>query len=152
MRKITQYMLVAAVAVLGGAAGASANDDQECSLTTLRGVYVFAATGDNVVAGVPQPKAIIEVIEFNGDGTLLVPAATRSVNGAVGRSAGVTGGYTVDAGCTGTISFDGPGPKFDVFLSPRGDRGWMIQTDPNTVFQGTVTRVSRDRPGDSDRH
>ena len=152
MRKITQYVLVVAVAVLGGAAAASANDDQECSLTTLRGVYVFAATGDNIVAGVAQPKAIVEMIEFNGDGTLLVPAVTRSLNGAISRGAGVTGGYTVDAGCTATIAFDGPGPKFDVFLSPRGDRGWMIQTDPNTVLQGTVTRVSRDRPGESDRH
>ena len=68
---------------------------------------MFAATGNNIMSGVPQPKAIVEVIEFNGDGTLSVPAATRSVNGAVARSLpGGTGSYTVEAGLTGTITFD----------------------------------------------
>lgn len=102
------------------------------------------------MAGVAQPKAIIEVIEFNGDGTLLVPGTTRSINGAIGRNAGATGGYVLDASCSGTRSFDG-GPKFDIVASGRGERAWMIQTDPNTVFQGSVERVSRGVSGDPDR-
>ena len=44
---------------------------------------MFSASGFNIVAGVAQPKAIIEVIEFNGDGTLSVGAVTLSVNGAM---------------------------------------------------------------------
>jgi hypothetical protein len=47
-----------------------AKADNDCSLPTLRGFYVFAAKRYNIVSGVPQPKAIIEVIVFNGDGTL----------------------------------------------------------------------------------
>ena len=47
----------------------------------------FTATGFNIVAGVAQPKAIIEVIEFNGDGTLSVGPVTVSVNGAIVRPA-----------------------------------------------------------------
>jgi len=112
----------------------AAND---CTLKTLRGTYVFTASGYNIVAGVAQPKAIVEVINFNGDGTLTVPAATRSVNGVVARSpAGGGGTYTVEAGCTGKIAFDGPGPAFDIFISPPGGKIWMIQTNSDTVFEG----------------
>ncbi len=137
-----------AVAVLGMSGIALANDDQDdCTLKTLRGTYVFAATGYNIVSGVPQPKAIVEVIEFHGDGTLSVPAATRSVNGVVARTPpGGTGGYTVEAGCAGAISFDG-GPSFDAFFSSKGGELWMIQTAPQggSVFQGTARRVTRQR-------
>jgi hypothetical protein len=107
----------------------------DCSVQTLRGTYVFTANGYNLVAGVAQPKAIIEVIDFRGDGTLSVPAVTRSVNGTVARlGAGGPGTYTVDAGCTGTITFDGP--RFDIVISPKADKIWMIQTNSDTVFMG----------------
>ena len=76
-----------------------------------------------------------------------LPAATRSVNGVVARTPpGGTGGYTVEAGCAGAISFDG-GPSFDVFFSSTGGELWMIQTAPQggSVFQGTARRVTRQR-------
>ena len=60
--------------------------DDVCGVRTLRGTYTFAASGFNIVAGVAQPKAIVEVIEFNGDGTLSVPAATLSANGVIIRT------------------------------------------------------------------
>ena len=140
MKKLIRLGLFVAVAVLANSGVARADDDRgDCTLKTLRGIYVFAATGHNIVAGVPQPKAIVEAIEFNGDGTLSVPGATRSVNGVIARTPpGGTGGYTVEAGCAGTITFDG-GPAFDVFFSTEGEKLWMIQTNPNTVFQGTAT-------------
>jgi hypothetical protein len=75
---------VAGEAALGVSAIALAGND--CTLKTLRGTYVFAASGYNIVAGVAQPKAIVEIIDFNGDGTLSVPAATRSLNGVIARS------------------------------------------------------------------
>jgi hypothetical protein len=106
----------------------------ECTLKTLRGTFVFTASGYNIVAGVAQPKAIVEVIDFNGDGTLSVPAATRSVNGVIARTTAGIGTYTVDTGCTGTIVFDGP--SFDIFVSPKGERIWMIQTNSGGVFEG----------------
>ena len=116
--------------------------DNDCTLKTLRGSYVFSANGYNLVSGVPQPKTIVEVIDFNGDGTLSVPAATRSVNGVIARTPpGGTGSYTVDVGCKGTIAFTG-GPSFDIFISPKGEMLWMIQTNSDTVFQGPATRVS----------
>lgn len=132
---------VAIVALATGAAPRRALAQAgPCGVHTLRGSYIFTANGYNIIGGVPQPKAIIEAIDFNGDGTLSVPAATVSINGNISRSAGGTGVYTLDVGCTGTITFT-PGPSFDIFTDQTGKQAWMIQTNPNTVFQGTVTRL-----------
>ncbi len=114
-----------------------------CTLRTLRGSYVFSATGLNIVGGVQQPKAIVEFITFNGDGTLDVPAATVSLNGVIIRSLPSVGTYTVEDHCLGTITFNGP--TYDIFLSQDGDDISMIQTNPNTVFQGLATRRSKAR-------
>ena len=114
-----------------------------CTERTLRGSYVFSASGFNIVGGVQQPKAIVEVIAFNGDGTLDVPAATVSLNGAIIRSGPSVGTYTVENDCSGTITFNGP--TYDIFLSPDGNDISMIQTNTNTVFQGLATRTSRGR-------
>ena len=143
MNRLAQHGLFVVVTILGVSGTVMAADHtDECTLKTLRGTYVFAATGHNIVAGVPQPKAIVEVIEFDGNGILSAPTVTRSVNGVIARALVGSGGYTVDASCIGTITFDGPGPTFDVFFSPGGEKLWLIQTTPNTVFQGTATRVS----------
>jgi hypothetical protein len=144
--RVTRQSLVIAAMALGMSGVALADND--CSLRTLRGSYVFAASGYNLTpAGVPQPKAIVELINFNGDGTLSVPAATRSVNGVIARSpAGGTGSYTVEADCTGTIAFGGP--NFDIFIAPRGEKLLMIQTNPDTVFQGVATKLSDLRRGE----
>lgn len=138
-----------AVLAVGGAQLVGANrqgdengQDAVCSVRTLRGSYVFSATGFNIVGGVPQPKAIVEVIVFHGDGTLDVTAATVSLNGAIVRSLPSVGTYTVEDDCRGTITFNGP--TFDIFLSKGGDDISMIQTNPNTVFQGLATRTSRE--------
>ena len=112
-----------------------------CTERTLRGSYVFSASGFNIVGGVQQPKAIVEVIVFHGDGTLDVPAATVSLNGAIIRSLPSSGTYTVEDNCLGTITFNGP--TYDMFLSKDGDDISMIQTNTGTVFQGLATRTSR---------
>jgi hypothetical protein len=119
----------------------SKGERRACTERTLRGSYVFSATGFNIVGGVQQPKAIVEVIAFHGDGTLDVPAATVSLNGAIIRSLPSSGTYTVEDNCLGTITFNGP--TYDMFLSKDGDDISMIQTNTNTVFQGLATRTSR---------
>jgi hypothetical protein len=118
------------------------NDDR-CGVSTLRGTYTFAASGFNIVNGVAQPKAIVEVIEFNGDGTLAVPAATVSVNGAIIRTSNGVGTYSVADDCSGAILF--AGPAFDIFVSRDAEAISMIQINPNTVMQGTATRTSPGR-------
>jgi hypothetical protein len=148
MKTLTRHVCLCAAMLLGACGLARADErDAGCSFRTLRGTYVFSATGFNIVAGVAQPKAIVEVIDFHGDGTLSVPAATLSANGVIIRSLpGGVGTYTIEDDCTGTITFNGP--TFDAFISRDGDTLLMIQTNPNTVFQGTAKRRSRehDRP------
>jgi len=115
--------------------------EPECSLRTLRGAYLFAASGFTIPAGVALPKAIVERIDFHGDGTLYVPAATRSINGVVARSNPGDGTYVVNPDCTGTLSFLPSGPNFDMFVSPSGNHLTMIQTDQGNVLQGKVTKL-----------
>jgi hypothetical protein len=145
MKTVTWRAFLSTAMVLAVCSFAQADErGNRCDVKTLRGTYVFSASGFNIVAGVAQPKAILEVIEFNGDGTLSVPSATLSVNGVIVRvPPGGIGTYTVEDDCSGTITFDGP--TFDTFVSRDGGTITLIQTNPNTVFQGTATRHSRAR-------
>lgn len=117
---------------------------RECSLSTLKGDYVFTASGHSLIAGVWQPKAIVESLHFNGDGTLSVTAATvanAGNSGTVTQSPpGGTGIYALDTNCKGTLQFT-PGPSFDILVAPSGRELWMIQTNPGNVFQGLVKKV-----------
>ena len=145
MKKLTIQGLLATAVALGASSVAVAGDEKGCTPETLHGRYVFTARGFTIVAGVAQPKAIVEVLDFDGDSAVSVPWATVSLNGSIVRfSPGAGGTYTIDDACTGTIEFgDGNGPAFDIAASPGGDEVWMIQTNPNTVFQGTATRTLR---------
>ena len=140
-------LLFVAMTLASGQTVQAEEHNRGCNESTLLGLYVFNASGFNIVAGVAVPKAIVELIRFNGDGTLVVPAATRSVNGVIARSPpnGI-GTYTIAPDCTGSITFGPPGPTFDVFVGFRGARLRMIQTtDPTQagpVLQGTVERIA----------
>jgi hypothetical protein len=136
--------LVAAAMTFGTSSTAQEDSsDHRCGVHTLRGSYLFATHGWNIVGGVAVPKAIVEGIDFNGDGTLVSPFATVSINGTIIRSSGSVGSYTVEPNCTGTLTFT-PGPSFDIFVQPgNGKQVWMIQTGPApAVFEGTATKVS----------
>jgi hypothetical protein len=139
--------LVAAAMTLAvcGVVPANADDDDlGCSDSTLHGLYVFNASGFNIVQGVAQPKAIVELIRFNGDGTLTVPAATVSINGTIARSpANGVGTYTLGPDCTGRLAFGPPGPMFDLFAVAGGSQVRVIQTGPGSpVLQGIFRRLS----------
>ncbi|PYJ66592.1 MAG: hypothetical protein DME76_16625 [Verrucomicrobia bacterium] len=68
--------------------------------------------------------------------------ATVSINGVIITSSGTPGTYTVNADCTGTLTFTG-GAGYDIFVELNGQQLWMIQTSGPTpaVFEGTATRV-----------
>jgi hypothetical protein len=125
------------------------NDQDRCTLATLDGLYVFAATGFSIPTPTTSaPKAIIELIRFNGDGTLTVPAVTVSLNGNIPQvPAGGTGIYTVadvipgDEACSGTLVF-ASGTSFNLAFAHHAKTIYMIQTNQGNVFQGTATRLS----------
>src|SRR6267378_87956 len=118
---IRKFVVAAAMALAVSTVAQAREDDDDgkaCSDSTLHGLYVFTASGFNVVLGVPQPKAIVELINFSGDGTVTSGKTTVSINGSIVHSSGITGPYTVGPDCTGTVQFlDGrANPKFDLFV------------------------------------
>jgi hypothetical protein len=125
---------------------AVAHGPKGCKHDMLKGQYVFTATGfSRADVNAPWfPKAIVEYMDVKGDGTLSVPAATianRTNDGAVVQQPpGAVGAYSVNDDCTGTLQFTN-GPSFNIFVAPRGDEFWMIQTNPNNVLQGNVKRL-----------
>jgi hypothetical protein len=133
---------------------AAADPTSSCSNEILTGEYVFTASGftraPTSTPGTPWvPKAIVEVLHFNGDGTLTTPAVT--VANPVGDAgailqppSGAPGTYSINEDCTGTIQFqDAAGVAFKIFVDPpQGETIWMIQINPaNNVFQGSAKRV-----------
>src|SRR5262245_24421344 len=133
--------------IFGVADVAPADPYHKCTDSLLSGLYVFTASGfGNVSPGPPQPQAIVELIRFNGDGTADVPGGRISVNGLIFPTIS-TGTYTppapVDKGCESTLTFDSPGhPALYTFTPPHADTLQMILINPNTVFQGSATKVS----------
>jgi hypothetical protein len=152
---MNQYIgkfVVAAAMVLAVSGVARAHDDDDdgkaCSVATLDGLYVFTASGFNIVSGVPQPKAIVELITFNGDGTATSGKTTVSLNGTIIHSQNTPGTYTLGPDCTGHLSFTdgGANPEFDLYVAFKGSQIQMIQTKQTVgapVFQGTAERISR---------
>jgi hypothetical protein len=154
MKKYIGKYVLAATMVLAMSGAAQAKDDSDdgkgCSESTLRGLYVFTASGFNIVGGVAQPKAIVESIRFDGHGNLTVPEVTRSINGVIGSTfppnpaipPNGTGTYSVGSDCTGSLVFAPSGPNFDLFIGFKASEVHMIQTNSGTVFQGTAERLS----------
>ena len=159
MKTVTTLLLATMLACTAQASGlesatAGAEEVEElhrsCSAATVRGLYVFTATGFNVVNGAAQPKAIIERIQFNGDGTLVLASVTVSINGNIIRRTGTTGTYDVEADCTGSLMFS-DGNFYDLVVTAGGGELSMIQTmqggvppgvTVGPVFQGKARRVS----------
>lgn len=146
----TMKVLVSALGALClGTPLAASAQNEPCRENRLKGLYVFAATGYTTVNGAMVPKAIVELIRFNGNGTLSVQGVQLNVNGVSVPSPAPGGTGTYDLGnvyesesCWGTLSF-GSFPHFSIFVSPRGNEIWMIQTDAGNVLQGKVTKVAQ---------
>ncbi len=133
---------------------AAADPTKKCKDDILKGQYVFTASGFTRPPasgpGTPWvPKAILEVLHFNGDGTLSTPRVTvANPFGDTGNilqpGSGADGSYSINGDCSGTVQFfDAANVTFKIVVDPpRGDTIWMIQTNPaNNVFQGSATRV-----------
>jgi hypothetical protein len=122
---------------------ALADGAAECTAATIRGVYLFNASGYRIVDGVLQPSAYIFTMIFDGLGNMTTPAVSLSRNGEVfSLPQGNPGNYTVDADCRGTLTFSG-GTAYDLQIAPNGKVFNMLQTNPGSVVQGTAQRVSR---------
>jgi hypothetical protein len=142
-KRLLASVAVALSAGLALSPVASATDDEivTCSLKTLRGVYQFRASGFNIANGVTVPKAIIETLVFDGHGNVLTPEISLSIGGTIVQPPqGNPGVYTVDADCTGTLTF-ADNVTFDLQIAPRSKTINMLQTNQGSVMQGSAVRV-----------
>lgn len=124
----------------------------QCTTALLDGLYVFTARGFSIPTppAPALPQAIVELIRFHGDGTAIVPGVSLSLNGTIlVLPPGIPGTYTVadlvpkDDACIGNVTFFSAGsPSLNFVVSRNGDTMWLISRNPDTVFQGTATKLS----------
>ena len=97
-------------------------DSQVCSVDRLRGLYVWTFDGYTRLGGNLVPKAVMQGLQFNGDGTTYNTFGTVNIGGTIIIDAtGGVGIYTVAADCTGTLSIT-DGPTFNMYVGPGGKR------------------------------
>ncbi|MBS0452629.1 MAG: hypothetical protein JSS14_15110 [Proteobacteria bacterium] len=152
MRKSLKFILPLILALPGWA---TADSPRKCGLETLKGTYVFTASGFQrppaSAPGTPWfPKAIIEMLQFNGDGTVSSPEAIIANppfptfdGGIVSTPApGANGSYSLGADCSGSVQFfDARNVSFYIRVTERGDAIQMLQTNPaQNVFLGEARR------------
>ena len=138
--------LVAAMA-LGTSSTARATErfPQPCSVQTLHGLYLWTFDGYANLGGNLVPKAVMQGLQFNGDGTTFNPFGTVNVGGTIIIDAtGGVGTYTVEPDCTGTISIT-DGPSFNMYVGPGAQQIWTTQVAGGAggagLGVGTATRV-----------
>jgi hypothetical protein len=142
-RFATSVAIVAVVMLAFATQQAFAEEEHGCSVATLRGLYVFDASGSINLGAGWVPKAVVEFLEIDGDGTLIsIGTANVAGNLPFGHDVHGTGSYTVNADCTGTLTFSAANIHFDIFVAPRGGQFHMIQTDASNVLAGVSRRVS----------
>ena len=131
--------LVAAMALgTSSTARATARFPQPCSVQTLHGLYVWTFDGYENFGGNQVPKAIMQGLRFNGDGTTFNPFGTVNIGGTIIIDAtGGVGTYTVAADCTGTLSIT-DGPSWNMYVGPGAQQLWLIQVN---VGPGDFTGV-----------
>lgn len=121
-------------------------DARDCSADKLRGLYLWTFDGYTRSNGNLLPKAVMQGLQFNGDGTTYNPFGTVNIGGAIIIDAtGGVGTYTVAADCTGTLSIVN-GPSFNIYVGPGAKQVWTTQTNVGPgngtgLGVGTATRL-----------
>src|SRR5947199_10274414 len=75
--------LVAVIAPGTPATARAAADGQVCSVHMLRGLYLWTFDGFQNFGGNFAPKAIMQGLQFNGDGTTFNPFGTVNIGGTI---------------------------------------------------------------------
>jgi len=154
VKSITSYLLfacalvslVAAMALGTSATAGAAADGQACSVHMLKGLYLWTFDGYQNVGGNLVPKAVMQGLQFNGDGTTFNTFGTVNIGGFIIIDAtGGVGTYTVAADCTGTISITN-GPSFNMYVGPGAQKVWTTQIGGGAgagsgLGVGTATRL-----------
>lgn len=146
MSKRIAALALALPLVLGAAgSGHAADDVAACALATLQGTYLFAFDGVRIEGDERHPFAVAGYEIYDGQGAMR-STVTSSDGGTPLRNVRMPGSYTVEADCTGTVTY-ADGTRYDLFLAPDGSRFVFIQTNPGTVAAGFEPRATAQRVG-----
>jgi hypothetical protein len=114
----------------------------------LRGLYLVTFDAYENHDGNFVPVAVMQGLQFNGDGTTYNAFGTVNIGGTIIFDAtGFSGTYTVAADCTGTLSpAPGIAPTFNIYVGPGAQQVWTIQSGPDGsltpgVSRGTAVRI-----------
>jgi len=118
-RNIVRRMLVNLCFVVVLAALLPAAHGQSCSLARAAGTYGFTDSGTVVGVG---PRAAAGILTLDAAGNIN-GKVTASLNGSVSHTA-LSGTYTVNSDCTGTVSFDEFDQKGNLILTATVDLVW----------------------------
>jgi hypothetical protein len=114
----------------------SAFAQEACTVATLKGQYVFTGRGFIEALQPGVQRMHYGVFIFDGSGKF-TGKQSSSRGGKIGREK-LEGTYTVDADCSGTMSFGSylnPGGQihWDVYATSDGKRGHMIRMDEGNM-------------------
>jgi hypothetical protein len=116
-----------------------------CSQATLKGAYVWAYDGFQVSGALATqrvPLAYAGHDVWNGDGTM-TSVNSGGVNG-VFASATATGTYTLNADCSGTLTYVDSvagASHWDIYALNDGSVFMYVATDAGTVAAGSAHRA-----------
>ena len=142
---------VVALSLVWSAASANAaGPPPRCTVALLTGRYVF--TGQGIIEPVEPGVERLHygMFAFDGRGRL-TGKQTSSRGGRIGREQ-IEGRYTIDADCSGTLTFRhvarpgaetyGPGVEthWDMYVTDDGRTGHLIRTDDGTMAVRTFHR------------
>jgi uncharacterized protein (TIGR03437 family) len=112
-----------------------------CAVNAFSGPYTYAVSGWIYVSGVPVPYADAGRMVADGNGNF-TGKSTFSAGGEIFRRT-LTGTYTVNAGCAGTVFISdnlGNSGTLAMTLVNGGQQGLFLNTTPGTVVTGHIDR------------
>jgi hypothetical protein len=109
---------------------------EQCTTQKLQGQYVFTGRGFIEAADPGVPRVHYGVFAFDGSGKFSGKQSS-SRGGKIGREK-LEGTYTLDADCSGTMTFGSyvnPGAQihWDIYVTKDGARGHMIRMDEGNM-------------------
>ena len=139
MKRLVVFALAAITFAAAPQRLKAADADALCPLgnATLSGTYMVIGGGTLVGIG---PVSAVGWITYDGKGNNSVNTFTVSVNGAISRGVTVTGPYTVNSDCTGSLT-QSDGTHYDMVVAPDGSKFNWIETDDGSVVSGTASRL-----------
>lgn len=146
MKRINIASVLTIVALGLGLVSAASAENRACTNATLRGSFGYSSTGTLLDTYVPEPFAgpFAEVGTqiFDGNGGTSA-TATLSSNGNIVPIT-VTGTYSVNPDCTGTMTLDispfGATVHVNFVIDKNGNAFQAIETEPGVIVTRTAWR------------